>query len=70
MEGQKTRHNAASLAAVWGVPEAEAARLAEELVVIGFFEPRFGDYWVPFVYRPALELVQGSAEGVATADEE
>jgi hypothetical protein len=71
MEGQKARQNAASLAAVWGVSEAEAARAAEELVVVGFFEPRLNDYWVPFMYRPALEMVQGSAEGVAAdADEE
>ncbi|WP_426566346.1 P-loop ATPase, Sll1717 family [Angustibacter sp. McL0619] len=70
LEGQKTRQNAASLASVWGVSDAEATRIAEQLVVIGFFEPRLSDYWVPFMYRPALEMVQGSAEGVAGADEE
>lgn len=70
LEGQKTRQNAVSLAAIWEVPVSEAARVAEELVVIGFLEPRFGDFWVPFMYRPALDLVQGSADGVATADEE
>lgn len=70
MEGQKTRQNAASLAAIWGVAVDEAARLAEDLVVIGFLEPRLGDFWVPFIYRPALELVQGSADGVAMTDEE
>ncbi|GIM63249.1 hypothetical protein Pve01_80040 [Planomonospora venezuelensis] len=70
MEGQKARQNSASLATVWGLSEAEAAHLAEELVVVGFFEPRLSDYWVPFMYRPALEMVQGSAEGVAAADEE
>ncbi|TFV78291.1 hypothetical protein E4P39_03435 [Blastococcus sp. CT_GayMR19] len=67
MEGQKSRQNDASLASVWGVSEAEAAKIADQLVVVGFFEPRLGDYWVPFIYRPALEMVQGSAEGVAAA---
>lgn len=70
MEGQKTRHNAASLATIWGEPEDKAARMAEELVVIGFFEPRLNDYWVPFMYRPALELVQGSADGVAVTEDD
>ena len=49
------------------VHEAEAAKTAEQLVSIGFFEPRLGDFWVPFIYRPALEMVQASAEGVAAA---
>lgn len=70
LEGQKTRQNAVSLAAIWGVTEAEAGGVAEQLVVVGFFEPRMSDFWVPFMYRPALEMVQGSAEGVAAADEE
>lgn len=70
MEGQKTRQNAASLATLWGISEAEAAHVSEELVAVGFFEPRLNDYWVPFLYRPGLEMVQGSAEGVASTDEE
>ena len=70
LEGQKTRQNAQSLAALWGVTDDEAGKVAEELVVIGFFEPRLSDFWVPFMYRPALEMVQGSAEGVAAADDE
>ena len=42
---------------------------------IGFFEQR-GDkvspaYWVPFLYQPALELVQGSADpGLADPDDD
>lgn len=69
MEGQKARQNAASLAAIWGLSEAETAMIAEELVVAGFFEQSLSEFWVPFIYRPALEILQGSAEGVATADE-
>lgn len=70
LEGQKTRQNAVSLAAIWGVLDDEAKKIAEQLVVVGFFEPRLSDFWVPFMYRPALEMVQGSAEGVTAADEE
>lgn len=70
LEGQKTRQNAKSLAILWGTSESDAAVAAEELVIIGFFEPRLSDFWVPFLYRPALEMVQGSAEGVTAADEE
>ncbi len=70
LDGQKTRQNVASLAKVWDVPHAEAAGVAEQLVIIGFFEPRLSDYWVPFMYRPALEMVQGPAEGVVASDEE
>jgi hypothetical protein len=69
LEGQKTHHNDASLAAVLATDEPEAREIAGRLVDIGFFERR-GDrqhptYWVPFIYRPALKLIQGSADGVA-----
>ncbi|WBQ05969.1 P-loop ATPase, Sll1717 family [Kribbella sp. CA-293567] len=70
LEGQKTRHNVPSLAAIWGATDAEAEKVAEQLVVIGLFEPRLNDFWVPFMYRPALAMVQGSAEGVVLADDE
>ncbi len=36
------------------------------LVEVGFFERRgsrdIPDYWIPFLYREALELTQGAAE--------
>lgn len=70
MEGQKTLQNANSLATVWGMSAAGAAKTAEDLVAIGFFEPRGNDFWVPFMYRPALEMVQGAAEGVSASDED
>lgn len=70
LENQKTRHSASSLAAIWDVSEVEGKRVAEQLVVIGLFEPRGSDYWVPFMYRPALEMVQGSADGVVGSEEE
>ena len=70
LRGGKTRHNVASLAQVWDIPDADAARIAEQLVAAGFFEPRQSDFWIPFLYRPGLDLVQGSAAGVSAVDSE
>ena len=66
LEEQKTQHTPATLARVWNVSEAEAREIAEALYEAGFFERR-GDrqapaYWVPFLYRDALSMVQGSAD--------
>jgi hypothetical protein len=74
LEGQKTHHNVTTLAAVWGEEVTNARTVADRLVDIGFFERR-GErqdptYWVPFMYRPALKMVQGSADGVAPAADE
>jgi hypothetical protein len=63
---EKTEHSAATLAHLWKVDEVSAERIASELVEIGFFERRGTreqpEYWVPFLYRGALQLVQGAAE--------
>ena len=66
LEEQKTQHTPATLARIWNVSEAEARETAEALHEAGFFERR-GDrespaYWVPFLYRDALNMVQGSAD--------
>ncbi len=49
-------------------PEAAEIK-AHELVTAGFFEKRgtrdASEYWVPFLYRDALEMVQGAAESVS-----
>ena len=43
-----------------------AAHVAEELVQVGFFEERGAQrestFWVPFLYRDALEMVEGAAD--------
>jgi len=72
LESQKSHQNATSLAIIWSVNEEEARTVAGRLVEIGFFE-QHGDqnaptFWVPFIYRPPLRLVQGSAEGVAAGE--
>lgn len=66
LEQEKTLQRPESLARVWHVSESEAATIAEELAEIGFFEKRGSkdapEYWVPFLYRPALRMVQGAAD--------
>jgi hypothetical protein len=61
--GQKATQELTSLAKIWGVPKERALEIAKRLVDIGFFEKRGANsYWVPFLLRPALSLVQGSSD--------
>ena len=66
LRGQKTQHTLASLSRLWTLPLDQTEKLAQELVEAGFFELRgtreAAEYKVPFLYRDALELIQGSAE--------
>lgn len=66
LEGEKTQQTPATLAKIWRVPEAEALSRAEKLAEVGFFQKRGTKeqplFWVPFLYRDALNLVQGQAE--------
>ncbi len=66
LEKQKAEQSPNSLADLWGISEDQAIEKAKELVDIGFFvEKGTRDnptYWVPFLYRDALHLVQGKAE--------
>ena len=66
LKGEKTEQTIESLAAIWEVSEARAAEQAQQLVNIGFFQQRGSreqpTYWVPFLYRDALNMVQGLAE--------
>lgn len=61
LDGQKTEQTVESLMKVWDVDRTEASSVAEKLVEIGFFEKRKAKevptYWVPFIYRDALEMV-------------
>jgi hypothetical protein len=65
LEKGKTEPSPRTLARIWNVSEDEAHKLAEKLSEVGFFE-RQGTtdqpvYWVPFLYRGALSMVQGAA---------
>jgi len=66
LEREKTLQHPESLAGHWGISDEKAILVAEQLVEVGFFERRGSkespEYWVPFLYRPALSMVQGAAE--------
>lgn len=66
LTSQKTNQSEVTLAALWQLSREETQAVATRLVEIGFFEARGSrsdpDYWVPFLYRPALQMVQGTAE--------
>jgi hypothetical protein len=66
LENDKTEQTPASLARIWGVKRDEALATAEKLVDIGFFERRGTkeepSFWIPFLYRDALRMLQGPAE--------
>ena len=66
LRGAKTLHTPQTLSDIWGISTEDAAARASELVAVGFLEARGTrqdpEYWVPFLYRDALDLVQGAAE--------
>ncbi len=66
MQGAKAQQTPASLAGVWNIDAPKARTIAERLVQLGFFEKRGTRdepiYWVPFLYRDALGLIQGEAK--------
>lgn len=66
LRGQRTSQRPASLATLWGIDEAQAVTVANQLVEIGLFEKRGSrdepEYWVPFLYRDSLDLIQGAAD--------
>jgi hypothetical protein len=65
LRGDKSAQTLESLANIWNVDAPTALRTARKLVEVGFFEERVVKdstiFWVPFLYRDALELVQGTA---------
>jgi hypothetical protein len=76
LDRQKTEQTPASLAGLWGSNVGDAIKTARELVALGFFEERGTreepTFWVPFLYRDALRMVQGKAgeTGKAEGEEE
>lgn len=77
LRGQRTQQDLVSLGSLWGTDRAATEERVRRLVDVGFFEQRGSatdrTYWVPFLYRPALEMIQGAADGlrerVGNADE-
>ena len=67
MRGEKSEHNLTSLGRIWRIDTEQTTKASEELVKSGFFVTVYGDksiYKIPFIYRPALDIVQGKAEEV------
>jgi len=66
LKGAKTEQTPETLAEIWKTSSERALQVAERLAEIGFFEKRLAagepTFWVPFLYRSALTMVQGSAE--------
>lgn len=66
LKGEKTLQTPESLSLVWNCSAADALHKAATLAGIGFFEHRGTkqepQFWVPFLYRDALNMVQGTAE--------
>ncbi|NGY04249.1 P-loop ATPase, Sll1717 family [Solimonas terrae] len=66
LQGGKCEHTITTLSQIWREDEATTVEVAKRLVEIGFFERRVSGesqtFWVPFLYRGALDLVQGRAD--------
>ena len=66
LRGGRTKQSVETLAKTWGKSAAEARALADTLFDIGFFERRGSlqdpEYWVPFLYRDGLDMIQGTAD--------
>jgi len=74
LTGEKTEQTIDSVASIWGVNSVEAQTRIEELVNIGFFQRRGSreqpTFWVPFLYRDALNMIQGKAGEANRPDDE
>jgi hypothetical protein len=66
LRGGKTEQTIESLAQLWDIPNEKAAQIIQRATEIGFFQPKGSredqSYWVPFLYRDELEMIQGLAD--------
>jgi hypothetical protein len=76
LERRKSQQSIETLSEIWECSNDEARTIADKLAEVGFFERRLAHgemtYWIPFLYRDALSLVQGregAAEATDTDDE-
>lgn len=76
LERRKSQQSIETLTDIWEIEADETRAIADQLVEVGFFERRqaLGQtvYWIPFLYRDSLGLIQGT-EGTAdqgAADED
>ncbi|WP_368644194.1 hypothetical protein ABRY97_13505 [Castellaniella ginsengisoli] len=66
LTGEKAEQSIGTLGHLWKTDDEQTSQIAKRLSDIGFFEVRGTkddpSFWVPFIYRSALNLVQGKAE--------
>lgn len=66
LEREKTQQTPKTLSGIWGLSAEETLKHAYELGEIGFFEIRGSkenpQFWVPFLYRDSLNMIQGAAD--------
>lgn len=64
LDGEKTTQNSKSLSQLWGLSISEASDIARRMSELGIFEikgKRDPEFTVPFLLRPALNMVRGRA---------
>ncbi|MFT0866001.1 P-loop ATPase, Sll1717 family [Pseudomonas sp. CAM1A] len=65
LKNEKAEQKVDTLTRIWNIESEKALSVADQLVAAGFFEARNDKnqptYWVPFLYRDALDLIQGKA---------
>ncbi|MFF5994838.1 hypothetical protein AAGS61_08745 [Lysinibacillus sp. KU-BSD001] len=64
LEGQKAEQSLENLAHLFELDLENAKVIVENLCEIGIFEKKADSYWVPFMYRPALNLIQGREDSI------
>ena len=73
LDGQKAEQTPESLASLWSGTRDDAIAQATKLAALGYFEQRGTKaeptFWVPFLYRDALNSVQGRAGSDADASD-
>lgn len=66
LDTEKTEQSPTSLSKLRKITSDKAVEIADQLVEAGFFERRGSKdaptFWVPFLYRDALRMLQGSAD--------
>lgn len=74
LKGEKTEQTPESLSEIWAIERNLAIKKAQDLVKLGFFQvkgPRDQPtFWVPFLYRDGLSMVQGKAGGGISESED
>ena len=76
LKAEKCEQTLDSLMEIWSLPRERALGKSRELVELGFFQERGTKaeptFWVSFLYRDALGLIQGKAgvSGTVTYDQE